>query len=144
MKSSALVFLAASLLLQQAEPIAQSPLAVRAQPDGRNSHLIAHIEHDGLIFSVALDVTDEKYLKIVIPEKDQSFAASQRPIVRLRVVMRDDTIIDGRAEPTNTWISMGGWVDVTYRFALGKPVVVDDIHSVTIWIADQSYTLFPF
>ncbi len=39
---------------------------------------------------------------------------------------------------------MGGWDEIYYRFALQRHTVVDDIHSVTISIGDQTYTVMPF
>jgi hypothetical protein len=110
----------------------------------RNANLIAHIEHDGLSFSISIDPRDDSLLKITIPEKQSSFDVSSRPLVRLKIVMRDDSIIQGVAKESPPWIGNGGWVDVGYQFALGRRVSVDDIHSVTIWIGDQQYAAFPF
>jgi len=132
----------AGVSLPLAHP-AQSPVT-RATKEGRNVRLIAHIEHNGLSFRVAIDDADESFLKISIPEEDKSFARSQRPVVRLKVLMRSDKVLEGRAEPTPGWVGSGGYVDVTYRFGLGKRTVVDEIHSVTIWIGDERYVLFPF
>ena len=129
------------LVLSYAAAQVRSPQGTR---EPRNARLIAHIEHDGLSFSIAIDAADEKFLKIIIPEKDAAFAASRRPVVRLKVLMRNDAVIEGRADETPPWIGNGGSVDVTYRFDLGKRTVVDDIHSVTIWIGDERYTAFPF
>ena len=36
------------------------------------------------------------------------------------------------------------WVDINYRFALQRHTTVNDIHSVTISIGDQTYTAFPY
>ena len=127
----------------QNTPSAQSP-APRERKEQRNARLIANIEHNGLRFKVAIDDADESFLKIHIPEEDRSFAKSERPVVRLKVLMRNDKVIEGRAEPTPGWVGSGGYVDVTYRFGLGKRTVVDEIHSVTIWIGAERYTLFPF
>ncbi len=60
--------------------IAQAP----ACKDGR---LIAHIEHDGLSFSVAIDAADDRFLVIGIPRKDGTFTLSSLPPVHLKVLM---------------------------------------------------------
>jgi len=133
----------------QPHRIAQDSPAAQFQTRGttegrRNSRLIAHIEHNGLSFSVAIDSADESRLKILIPEKTELFETSERPVVRLKVLMRNDKIIEGRAEPAPGWLESGGYVDVTYRFRLGKGTTVDEIHSGTIWIGDERFALFPF
>ena len=134
----------------------------RAQPAqvpccDENGRLIVHIEHDGLIFSVNMDATDDRFLLITIPRKDGTFDLSSLPPVHLRVltvekarkvgniVMRDtDPPIEGQAEVIPGWISNGGWTEIRYRFALQKYTVIDDIQSVTISIGDQTYTAFPY
>ena len=129
--------------LAQDSPAAQFQTARRTE-GRRNARLIAHIEHNGLSFSVAIDEADESRLKILIPEKAQLFETSERRVVRIKALMRNDKVIEGRAEPSPGWVGSGGYVDVTYRFGLGKSTTVDEIHSVTIWIGDERYTLFPF
>ena len=108
------------------------------------SNLIAHIEHDGLMFSISIDDRDDKSLSVVIPEKSASFATSSRPSVRLRVLMADDSIIEGAAKTNPPWVGNAGSAAVAYQFGLGRRASVDDIHSVTIWIADQRYEVYPF
>jgi hypothetical protein len=104
--------------------------------------LIAHIEHDGLSFSISIDAADESFLSIIIPRKTQSYTSSSLPPVRIKVVMADGASIEGAADRLVGAISNGGWDDIRYRFALRKRAVVDDVFSVTIWIGDQSYTAF--
>jgi hypothetical protein len=122
------------------QPVPNAP----AQAIRKNARLIAHIEHDGLNFSIAIDAADESFLKINVPRKTQSYTASSLPSVRLKVVMAEETMIEGPAVRNPGAISNGGWDDITYRFPLRKHAVEDDIHSVTIWIGDQKYTVFPF
>jgi hypothetical protein len=105
---------------------------------------IASIEHDGLHFSISIDDADKRFLKIIIPEKDDNFRASSRPSVQLRVQMKDDSVIEGVAKENPPYYSSGGWTEVNYLFALGKRVSVDKIHSVTITIDGQRYTAYPF
>src|ERR1017187_8259678 len=98
----------------------------------RNSNLIAHIEHDGLSFSVSLDDSDTSFLKIHIPVKDSPFGFSHIPItmptVELRVQMTDNAVIEGAAQKPLGWAGNGGWAELEYRFALGRRISVDDIH----------------
>jgi hypothetical protein len=127
--------------------------------DGR---LIAHIEHDGLSFSIKIDAADDRYLLIGIPRKDGTFTWPSLPPVHLKVLTvgkprtvatvhgkpvigRDDLPpVEGPAELIHGAISMGGWADIHYRFALQRHTAIDDIHSVTISIGDQTYTVFPY
>jgi hypothetical protein len=140
----AVAALAFNISLQgQREPIVQSVPNAQAQ-SRKNARLIAHIEHDGLIFSIAIDAADESFLRISIPRRTQSYTISSLPPVRIKVVMADDAIIEGPADRLSGAISNGGWDDIRYRFALRKRAVVDDIRSVTIWIGDQNYTAFTF
>lgn len=46
--------------------------AVRQQGECKNAGLIAHIEHDGLSFSIRIDAADESFLAIDVPEKTGS------------------------------------------------------------------------
>jgi hypothetical protein len=110
----------------------------------RNANLIAHIEHKGLSFSISINPQDDSFLKIVIPERFSPSVATSRPSVRLSVLMRDDSVIEGVAKENPPWVGGGGWVDVGYLFAMGRKVSVDEIHSVTIWIGDERYVAFPF
>jgi hypothetical protein len=122
--------------------------------DGR---LIAHIEHDGLSFSIKIDAVDERFLLISIPRRSGTYTWSSLPPVRLKVLtmgkarMRGNVLmretnppIEGPAELIPGAVSMGGWDEIHYRFALQRHTVVDDIHSVTISIGDQTYTVMPF
>lgn len=118
--------------------IAQAPCC----KDGR---LIAHIEHDGLSFSIKIDAADDRFLLISIPPKSGTYALSSLPAVHLKVLMREtDTTIEGPAERVPYAISMGGRDDIKYRFALQRRIIVDDIHSVTISIGNQTYTAMLF
>ena len=123
--------------------------------------MIAHIEHDGLSFSIKMDAADDRYLLIGIPRKDGTFTWSSLPPVHLKVLTvgkprivatvqgkpvigRDDNPpIEGQAEPIPGAIMNGEWTDIRYRFDLQRHTSVDDIHSVTISIGDQTYTVFP-
>jgi hypothetical protein len=141
---AAVAALAFNLALQgQRESIVQPTPNAQAQ-SRKNTRLIAHIEHDGLIFSIAIDAADESLLRISVPRKTQSYTSSSFPPVRIKVVMADDAIIEGPADRLSGAISNGGWDDIRYRFALRKRAVVDHIRSVTIWIGDQNYTAFTF
>ena len=126
-------------------------------PSCKDGRLIAHIEHDGLSFSVAIDAADDRFLVIGIPRKDGTFTLSSLPPVHLKVLMmgkervvgnvlmRDSLPpVEGSAELTPTMVEMGGWTDIHYRFALQRHTTVNDIHSVTISIGDQTYTAMPF
>jgi hypothetical protein len=129
---------------------------------GPHDKLIAHIEHDGLSFSIRIDDQDNRFLKIVVPEKADRFTAAPRRSLRVRVQMSGDSrinpatgiperttdnrnpIIEGAAIEHPPWVASGGWADVEYRFPLGRRVAVRDIHSVEIWIGNQHYTACPF
>jgi hypothetical protein len=118
--------------------IAQTPCC----KDGR---LIAHIEHDGLSFSIKIDAADDRFLLISIPRKSGTYTWSSLPPVHLKVLLKEsDAAIEGPGELIPGTISMGGWDEIKYRFALQKRTVVDDIHSVTISIGNQTYTAMPF
>ena len=126
-------------------------------PSCEDGRLIAHIEHDGLSFSIEIEAADDRFLSISIPRKDGTFTLLSLPSVHLKVLMvgkervvgnvhmRDDLPpVEGPAELIPGMIGMGGWVDINYRFALQRHTVVDDMHSVTISIGDQTYTVMPF
>jgi hypothetical protein len=130
--------------------IAQAPCC----KDGR---LIAHIEHDGLSFSIKIDATDDRFLSISIPRRSGTYNRSSLPPVHVKVLTRENAQmrgsvlmretnppIEGPAEFVPGTISMGGWDEIKYRFDLQRRTVVDDIHSVTISTGDQIYTVMPF
>jgi hypothetical protein len=146
MKSYLLVAMVVSAFGISAQSLRQTivPPVANAQTQAirKNPRLIAHIEHDGLSFSIAIDAADESFLKIVVPRRTQSYIESSLPAVRLKVVMVDESIIDGAAVRNIGVISNAGWDDITYRFALRKRAAVDDIFSITIWIGDETYTVF--
>jgi hypothetical protein len=110
----------------------------------RNQNLIAHIEHRGRSFSIAIDESHAGRLRIIIPEKMTFLSIPPLPLVKLRVQMRDDKIVEGVAKKNLPWSGGGGWLDVTYVFPLPRQVTVDDIHSVTLSIGDEEFTAFPF
>ena len=91
-------------------------------PGCRDSRLIAHIEHDGLSFSIAIDAADDRFLSISIPRKDGTFTVSSLPPVHLKVLMvgkervvgnvhmRDDLpAVEGSAE-SDSYHDWVGWV----------------------------------
>lgn len=124
-----------------------SPVAPRAVVSVLTSmrpRPIAHVEHDGLNFSIALDNGDPGTLAVVIPEKSEAFAGSSRPAVRLLVRMESGEAVEGAAAPNPPYFSNGGEVAVRYRFPLGRPARDEEIRSITIWIGDRRYTVFPF
>jgi hypothetical protein len=126
-------------------------------PSCEDGRLIAHIEHDGLSFSIRIDAADDRFLLISIPRRTDSYTWSALPTVHLKVLtmgnaqMRGNVLmretnppIEGPAELTPGTVSMGGWDEIKYRFALQRHTVVNGIHSVTISIGDQTYTAMPF
>jgi len=112
----------------QPHPPQSSPSQLR-----RNQNLIAHIQHHGRSFSIAIDGSDPSRLRIIIPEKMNrtDFSIPPLPSVKLRVVMRDDKVVEGDAKENLPWWGSGSWMDVTYVFPLRTQVTLDDIHSVT-------------
>jgi hypothetical protein len=141
------------------KPNFSSPHSTGGDP---HDNLIAHIEHDDLSFSIRIDDQDNRFLKIVVPEKTDKFKTAPRQSVRVRVQMSNDSrinpatgiperaadnrnpIIEGAAIEHPPYLASGGWVDVEYRFPLARRVVVRDIHSVEIWIGNHHYTACPF
>ena len=126
-------------------------------PSCEDSRLIAHIEHDGLSFSIKIDSADDRFLSISIPRRSGTYHWSSLPRVHMNVLtmgnaqMRGNILmretnppIEGPAELIPGTVSMGGWDEIHYRFALQRHTVVGDIHSVTISIGDQTYTVMPF
>jgi hypothetical protein len=114
-------------------------------PCCKDGRLIAHIEHDGLSFSIKIDAADDRFLSIGIPRRTGAYTWSSLPPVHLKVLMRGtEHPIEGPAELIPGAVSMGGWDEIRYRFALQRHTVVDDIHSVAISIGDQTYTAYPF
>jgi hypothetical protein len=125
----------------------------------QHDKLIAHIEHDGLTFSISIDDQDDRFLKIMVPEKAGKLTSAPRQSVHVRVQTVDDSrfnpatgipekaagnpIIDGAAIEHPPYWASGGYVDVYYRFALGRRVTVKDILAVTIWIGNQRYVAMP-
>lgn len=162
-------FLSASLLPLAAVALSACCGPPKAQTSGPHSNggdphenLVAHIEHDGLSFSIRIDDQDNRFLKIGVPEKTDRLKAAPSQPVRARVQMSGGSrinpatgiperaadnrnpIIEGEAIEHPPYWTSGGWVDVEYRFPLGRRVVVRDIHSVEIWIGNQHYTAYPF
>jgi hypothetical protein len=126
-------------------------------PCCKDGRLIAHVEHDGLSFSIKIDAADDRFLLITIPRRSGTYDWSSLPPVHVKVLtmgnaeMRGNVLmretnpdIEGPAELFRGAVSMGGWDDIHYRFALQRHTVVDDIHSVTISIGHQTYTVYPF
>jgi hypothetical protein len=126
-------------------------------PSCEDGRLIAHIEHDGLSFSIKIDAADDRSLSIFIPRRSGTYNWSSLPPVHVKVLtmgnaqMKGNVLmretnppLEGPAELIPGAISMGGWDEIHYRFALQRHTVVDDIHSVTISIGDQTYTVMPF
>ncbi len=114
-------------------------------PCCKDGRLIAHIEHDGLSFSIRIDAADDRYLLISIFRKSGTYTRSSLPPVHLKVLLKEsDAKIEGPAELIPSAISMGGWDEIRYRFALQRHTIVDDIQSVTISIGDQTYTAMLF
>lgn len=109
----------------------------------KNPGLIAHIIHNGLSFSVAVDGRDSAYLRIIIPEKVSSQASLPSRTVKVRVLFADDSWKEGIAKSTVSSAN-GGWADVNYLFALGRKISVDHIHSVSISIDGDQYEICPY
>ena len=139
MKLSVLTAMVAVILFTAPNVRAQT-----AQTSHFRNGLIAHIEHDGLSFSIRIDPANDQYLAINIPQKTGSYTWSSLPPVRLKVLMRGtDHPIEGPAELLPS-VSNAGWDETRYRFALQRHTVVDDMQTVTISIGDQTYTVMPF
>ncbi|MHC1764607.1 MAG: hypothetical protein AB9869_09900 [Verrucomicrobiia bacterium] len=112
---------------------------VRAHPN-----LIAHVRHNEISFSVAVDQHDPAYLRIIVPERFSPSAPLPERTVNVRVLMRDDSRREGIAQRlTPTAVNAGG-ADINYMFSLGRRISVDDIHSVRVTIDDDTYEVFPF
>jgi hypothetical protein len=140
MKLSVLTAMVAVILLTAPNVRTQT-----AQTSHFRNGLIAHIEHDGLSFSIRIDPANDQSLAINIPQKTGSYAWSSLPPVHLKVLMRGtENPIEGSAELIHGAVSMGGSDQIRYRFPLPSHVVVDDIQSVTISIGDQTYSVFTF
>ncbi len=141
MKSVLLAAIIASIAYSAPTGMAQTAQA----PCCKDGRLIAHIEHDGLSFSIKIDAADDRFLLISIPRKSGTYTWLSLPPVHLKVLLSEsNAVIEGPAELIPGAISMGGWDEIKYRFALQKRTVVDDIHSVTISIGNQTYTAMPF
>jgi hypothetical protein len=110
---------------------------------GYRGDLIAHVAHNGLSFSIAVDQHDPAYLRIIIPERFSPPTPLPNRRVKVRVLMTDDSRKEGIARSLPS-AGGGGWVDVNYSFPLGRSISVDDIHSVSISIDGDEYEVFPF
>jgi hypothetical protein len=91
-----LVFLAA--IIASIAYSAPSGMAQIAQaPCCKDGRLIAHIEHDGLSFSIKIDAADDRFLLISIPRKSGTYTWSSLPPVHLKVLLREsDAAIEAR------------------------------------------------
>lgn len=112
---------------------------VRAHPN-----LIAHVAHNGVSFSVAVDQRDPAYLRIIVPERFSPPAPLPERTVKVRVLMTDDSRKEGIAQKLTPTVANAGGADVNYRFPLGRKTSVDDIHSVSISIDGDTYEVYPF
>lgn len=110
----AIIVLASHVALQDRQPaiVHAAPVAQRQLEDCKNPRLIAHIEHDGLSFSIRIDPADGSFLSIDVPEKNGSVDASSPPAVRLKVLMTDDAILEGAAVRIRSSVSNGGWDEI--------------------------------
>ena len=115
----------------------ESPAAAAVR--ARRPRPIAHVAHDGVEFTIRLDDADASVLMVVVPQPDGRLSASR---VRLRVVMTNGNIAEGPAPFVSSVID--GRPSMHYGFSLGRPMSEDAIQSVTIWIDNQQFTVFPF
>src|SRR5579863_4507372 len=95
------ILLVASGFIRGTAQNAQPPLERKSTPG-----LIAHVEHDGLSFSVSVDDFRNGMLRIVVPVR---FSAP-RPTVGIAVHMRDERILGPAVEPLGS-VGNGGSVD---------------------------------
>jgi hypothetical protein len=120
----------------------------RSHPEqaGARAHpnLIAHVVHNGVNFSVAVDRRDPAYLRIIVPERFSPPASLPDRTVKVRVLMTDDSREEGIAQKVTPTVGNAGGADVNYLFALGRKISVDDIHSVSISIDGDTYEVCPF
>ena len=111
------------------------PSAAQTPGDRR----IANVAHDGIHFSVAIDPDNNRFLEIVVTEKTN---VQPQPI-RISLRFRDESKIEGAPERQPSGGS-GGYVDWRYRFDAKRPLAISDIFSVTIWVGDQMFDLYPW
>jgi hypothetical protein len=114
----------------------QGTFASAAENDLR----IANVTHNGIHFFVAIDPHNNRFLEIVVPEKD---TVQPRPI-RISLRFRDESKIEGAPEQENGAISNGGYTDWRYHLDAKRPLVISDIFSVTIWVGDEMFVVAPW
>ncbi len=102
------------------------------------AHFIAHVRQNDVSFSVSIESTNDA-LGIVVPEKN---GVDPAPI-RVRLKMRDETIIEGVPQRLPS-VGSGGWVDWRYRLAANRPLTISDIFSVSISIGDRAFEVCPW
>lgn len=88
---------------------------------------------------MAIDPRDDRFFEILVPEKGN---VQPRPI-RISLRFRDESKIEGAPERQGS-VGNGGYIDWRYRFDGKRRVAISDIFSVTIWVGDQMFDLYPW
>lgn len=129
----------ALLMIMANVPSGRSQSRGPTAPPADCTRPIANVAHGDVHFTVSIDRSDNRLLALVVPEKQGS---EPRP-VRIRVRLRDESAIEGVADRQPS-VSSGGFVDWRYRFDLKRPLLMPNIFSVTIWVGDQMFEVFPW
>lgn len=108
-------------------------------PDDRP---IAHVSHDGIEFSVAIDPENANRLAIVVFEKAQ--AGAHPPQVKIKLAWRrDGTPMEGLAE-SQASAGNAGTIFWRYRFDAGRAISLPDVNAIAVEIEDQAFLVFPW
>ncbi len=119
------------------------PVPELQAPNGRDRP-IARISHDGISFSVSIDQNNDRFLAVGVSEKQTTaIVRGPRQPVKIRIRYRDETAIDGTPQLRPS-VSNGGYTDWKYQFDAKRSLTIGSIFSVTIWIGDQVFELFPW
>ena len=119
---------------------AGAPIAAQR---GDATRLIAHVRHNDIHFSVAIDATNDQSLAIVAPVRVEPNGPNLPKPVIVKLRLRDESVIEGMAEPQPS-VGSGGYVDRRYRFDAKRPLTLASIFSVTITLAGESFEVYPW
>ena len=116
---------------------------IAAQQRGDNTRPIAHVRHNDISFSVGIDANSDQSLAIVAPVRQEPNGPNLPKPVVVKLRLRDDSVIEGMAQPQPSMAS-GGYVDMYYRFDAKRRLTLANIFSVTITLAGESYEVYPW
>lgn len=119
---------------------AEGPTAAQQSDHARR---IAHVRHNDISFSVNIDATNNRSLAILASARIETNGPNLPKPVIVKLRLRDESVIEGMAQPQPS-AGSGGYVDRRYRFDAKRDLTLDNIFSVTITLAGESFEVYPW